>query len=182
VAAAQQAANSRNVLRRVRARSPARPAGDFAWLKMTTTRKIRNTPTTWEGDRHGHNIIAVDFGYSADKVQQTAPGGSYPASNLACSSCHDPHGRYPRLANGTQVAPGVGQNNSGLNLLPIFGLGSYGNGVGTQGGAAYPLANVAAAGVYRLLGGVGYQPKSLVHHAKHAHSAACGGRGQVTLF
>ena len=138
-----------------------KPGGDFAWLKMTMTGKVRGSPFTADGDRHGHNIVAVDFGYSADKIQTVAPGGSYPASALACSSCHDPHGRYRRLANGTQVAPGVGQNNAGLNLLPIFGSGSYGNGTGTQGGAAYPAAGQSAAGVYRILGGVGYQPKSL---------------------
>ena len=127
-----------------------KPGGDFAWLKMTTSGKIRNTPTTWEGDRHGHNIIAVDFGYGADKIQTKAPGGTYDATKLACSSCHDPHGRYRRLADGSQVMTG----------LPIFGSGSYGNGTATQGGPAYPTTGLSAAGVYRLLGGVGYAPKS----------------------
>ncbi len=138
-----------------------KPGGDFAWLKMTTTGAVRGAPFTSEGDRHGHNIIAIDFGYTQDKLQATAPGGTYPASALACSSCHDPHGRYRRLADGTQVAPGTGQNNAGLNLLPIFGSGSYGNGNATQGGPAYPTAGISAAGVYRILGGIGYQPKSL---------------------
>jgi hypothetical protein len=140
-----------------------KPGGDFAWLKMTTTFKVRGAATTSDGDRHGHNIIATDFGYTADKVQVTAPGGSYPASNLACSSCHDPHGQYRRLANGSQVGPAAPSymGKPGLNLLPIFGSGSYGNGTGTQGGAAYPTAGQSAAGVYRILGGVGYQPKSL---------------------
>src|SRR5512143_1051729 len=41
------------------------PGGDFAWLKKTMTGSIRKTATTWEGDRHGHNIVAVDFGYTA---------------------------------------------------------------------------------------------------------------------
>ncbi len=127
-----------------------KPGGDFAWLKMTSTGKIRGTPTTWEGDRKGHNIIAVDFGYTADKIQTKAPGGTYNAGNLACSSCHDPHGRYRRLADGSQVMTG----------LPIFGSGSYGNGTATQGGPAYPTTGLSAAGVYRILGGVGYAPKS----------------------
>jgi len=127
-----------------------KPGGDFAWLKMTSTGKIRNSPTTWEGDRKGHNIIAVDFGYGADKIQTKAPGGTYNAGNLACSSCHDPHGRYRRLADGSQVLTG----------LPIFGSGSYGNGTATQGGPAYPTTGLSAAGVYRILGGVGYAPKS----------------------
>jgi hypothetical protein len=120
------------------------PGGDFAWLKMTTTGRIRNTPTTWEGDRHGHNIIAVDYGYTADKLLTAAPGGSYPAASLACSSCHDPHGRYRRFADGTFASTG----------LPIFASGSYNN-------TAVPVAGTSALGAYRLLAGVGYQPKSL---------------------
>ena len=127
-----------------------KPGGDFAWLKMTSTYKVRGTPTTADGDRHGHNIVAVDFGYGADKIQTKAPGGTYAAGNLACSSCHDPHGRYRRLADGSQVLTG----------LPIFGSGSYGNGTATQGGPAYPTTGLSAAGVYRILGGVGYAPKS----------------------
>jgi hypothetical protein len=132
-----------------------KPGGDFAWLKMTTIGKIRGNATTWDGDRHGHNIIAQDFGYNADKVQTKAPGGSYLASNLACSSCHDPHGRYRRLQDGSQVGPSA----VGTALLPIFGSGSYGNGTATQSTATYPSA-AGAAGVYRILGGVGYAPKS----------------------
>ena len=127
-----------------------KPGGDFAWLKMTSTYKVRGTPTTADGDRHGHNIVAVDFGYGADKIQTKAPGGTYDATKLACSSCHDPHGRYRRLADGSQVSTG----------LPIFGSGSYGNGTATQGGPAYPTTGLSAAGVYRILGGVGYAPKS----------------------
>jgi len=120
------------------------PGGDFAWLKKTMTGSIRKTATTWDGDRHGHNIVAVDFGYTADKTLTAAPGGSYPASNLACSSCHDPHGRYRRFADGSEATTG----------LPIFGSGSYVT-------SNPPIAGVSAVGVYRLLAGVGYQPKSL---------------------
>lgn len=120
------------------------PGGDFAWLKKTMTGKIRGTTTTWEGDRHGHNIVATDFGYTADKELTAAPGGTYPAANLACSSCHDPHGKYRRLADGTKATTG----------LPIFASGSYTTSVA-------PISGTSAVGVYRLLAGVGYQPKSL---------------------
>jgi len=120
------------------------PGGDFAWLKKTMTGKIRNNPATWDGDRHGHNIIATDFGYTQDKDLTAAPGGSYPAASLACSSCHDPHGRFRRFADGTIASTG----------LPIFGSGSYTS-------SADPITGVSAAGVYRILGGIGYQPKSL---------------------
>lgn len=129
------------------------PGGDFAWLKKTMNGTIRNTPVPDLnlGERHGHNVVATNFGYAADTTLTVAPGGTYPAGNLACSSCHDPHGRYRRLADGSQVTTGA----------PIFGSGSYPTSVGTQGGPTYPVAGVSAAGVYRILGGVGYQPKSL---------------------
>ncbi len=129
------------------------PGGDFSWLKKTMNTTIRKTvvPNGNEGDRHGHNIIAGDFGYTADKVITVAPGGTYPAANLACSSCHDPHGRYRRFADGSQAVTG----------LPIFGSGSYPSNVATQGGPTYPTAGLSAAGVYRILAGVGYQPKSV---------------------
>jgi hypothetical protein len=122
------------------------PGGDFAWLKKTTNITIRGVVAVDgnQGDSHGHNIIAADFGYTADKTLTTAPGGTYPATALACSSCHDPHGKYRRLADGSKVTTGQ----------PIFGSGSYTS-------SAAPISGVSAVGVYRLLAGVGYQPKSL---------------------
>ena len=120
------------------------PGGDFAWLKMTRTGLIRNTPTTWVGERQGHNIVAADFGYVKDSTQTVAPGGSYPSASLACSSCHDPHGKYRRMADGSVGTSGA----------PILNSGSYIS-------SLLPVGTASAVGVYRLLGGVGYQPKSL---------------------
>lgn len=120
------------------------PGGDFAWLKMDRTVTIRGSSFDYKAERSGHSIVAQDFGYAADSILTTAPGGSYPASNLACSSCHDPHGKYRRFADGTEATTG----------LPIFNSGSYNN-------SADPIANVSAVGAYRILGGVGYQPKSV---------------------
>ena len=136
------------------------PGGDFAWLKKTYTFFVRGSPSTDDGDRHGHNIIALDYGYAQDKTQTVAPGGSYPAGKLACISCHDPHGRYRRDANGVIGTPN-GQGSGwpggaagGTVALPIFASGSYGS-------SPDPIAGVSAAGVYRLLAGKGYSPKSL---------------------
>ena len=125
----------------------ATPGGDFAWLKKTMNVVIRKTTALDgnPGDRHGHNIIAADFGYVADAVITAAPGGTYPAANLACSSCHDPHGKYRRDATGAIATSG----------LPIWNSGSYNS-------SANPIAGVSAVGAYRILGGIGYQPKSLV--------------------
>ena len=122
------------------------PGGDFAWLKKTMNVVIRKTTALDgnPGERHGHNVIAADFGYVADDLLTVAPGGTYPAANLACSSCHDPHGRYRRDATGAIATSG----------LPIWNSGSYNN-------SANPIAGTSAVGAYRILAGVGYQPKSL---------------------
>jgi hypothetical protein len=45
------------------------------------------------GYQAGHNIISIDKGTVADPVNTMAPGGTYSASNLHCTSCHDPHGK-----------------------------------------------------------------------------------------
>ncbi len=44
------------------------------------------------GDGAGHNVISAAKGTFADATLMTAPGGTFPSSVLACSSCHDPHG------------------------------------------------------------------------------------------
>ncbi len=121
----------------------ATPGGDFAWLKKTLTITIRKSTLIREGERFGHNVIAADFGYVADDVVTAAPGGTYPAANLGCQSCHDPHGRYRRFADGSQQTTG----------LPIFASGSYNSSIN-------PTAGVSAVGVYRILGGAGYAPAS----------------------
>jgi hypothetical protein len=119
------------------------PGGDFSWLKKTMTATVRGTPALIEGDRKGHNIIAADFGYTADKALTVAPGGAYPATSLACSSCHDPHGRTRRLADGSLATTG----------LPIRNSGSYNSSLD-------PVAGVYAVGAYRILAGANYEPKS----------------------
>ncbi len=45
------------------------------------------------GSRAGHNVISFERGTSPDPGSRTSPGGNYPASNLHCTSCHDPHGK-----------------------------------------------------------------------------------------
>jgi hypothetical protein len=125
------------------------PAGDFGWLKKSyswdpaSASMAGNSP----GERHGHNIVAGDYGYMQDSIHPVAPGGSYPSASLHCTSCHDPHGKYRRNNDGTITTTGK----------PIIGSGSYSN-------SAEPDDNYAV-GVYRLLGGIGYTPKSLSAYA-----------------
>ena len=101
------------------------PGGDFYWLQKTFT---------WPGgssvaDNHGHNIVARDYGFTADPYRNAAPWGNFPASDLGCHSCHDPHGR------------------SGSGNLPVSGSGSYGE----------PVPAGTIHGHYRLLGSTGYR-------------------------
>jgi hypothetical protein len=124
------------------------PGGDFSWLKITTTFTVRGTQNIGKGQRRGHNVVAADFGYVADPDLSTAPGGSYPAANLSCISCHDPHGESRRFADGTYASTG----------LPIANSGSYNS-------SADPVAGIYAVGAYRILGGTGYEPVSTPGYA-----------------
>jgi len=111
------------------------PAGDFGWLKKSYSWGT-GADQNELGERHGHNIIAADFGFAVDSKWTTSPGGAsnaYPSSQLACSSCHDPHGKGRRLSDGSYAFTGA----------PIIGSGSYDN-------SPTPAAG-EAVGLYRLL-------------------------------
>jgi predicted CXXCH cytochrome family protein len=120
------------------------PGGDFGWLRKTYNTVIRGSAYNEPGDRHGHNIVAGDFGYLADATNTTAPGGTFPAAQLACNSCHDPHGSYRRRSDGT-----IGTTGGA-----IIASGSYKT--STTPGYSDPPAAGTALGVYRLLAGLGY--------------------------
>jgi len=123
------------------------PGGDFGWLKKSYTFTVRGTVTTEDGATHGHNIVAADFGYAADPTHVTSPGGTFPASQLACNSCHDHHGQYRRMSDNTIVKGGV----IGVATAPIIASGSYAT--SSTPGYAEPPAAGTALGVYRLLRG-----------------------------
>ena len=122
------------------------PGGDFGWLKKSYSWYNTLGSTTVQqstANSHGHNIVALDYGYDIDYDKSKAPGGTYPATAMACTSCHDPHGKYRRRLDGSITT----------DTAPIKGSGSLAS-------SAEPDA-VSAVGVYRLLGGIGYYPKSL---------------------
>jgi predicted CXXCH cytochrome family protein len=123
------------------------PGGDFSWLKISYTYSAYNANGSEEsaGERHGHNIIAADYGYVADSTQTKAPGGNYDPTKFYCSSCHDPHGRYRRAADDLNFA---------TTGKAIYSSGSYGGVAKTVNGTTY------AVGAYRILGGKDYAPKS----------------------
>jgi hypothetical protein len=109
--------------------------GDFYWMTKDYTAIVRGNPVVFGKDDHGHNVIADDFLMLEDQDPDnaTAPGGTYPAVELGCHSCHDPHGK---VAGGT-AAGGA----------PISVSGSY--------GAADPVDG-SIHGNFRLLGDSSY--------------------------
>jgi len=124
------------------------PGGDFGWVLPAFN--FTNSPN----DRHGHNVKADDWGIAVDGRLSVAPGGTFVGGSgkaaFACSSCHDPHGRYRMVADATK-ANGVGFIGPySPNSLPIAASGSYGQA---------PTATYAV-GAYRLLAGQGYAPVS----------------------
>ena len=115
------------------------PGGDFGWLKKSYRWGTGDGEDggSSPGERHGHNIVALDYRFAPDAGRTTAPGGSFPAARLSCISCHDPHGKYRRLADGSIGTAGN----------PIQASGSYNTSPDPSGDRA--------VGVYRLLGGEG---------------------------
>lgn len=123
------------------------PGGDFGWLSANYSWTAGGgTIATTPGFSLGHNIIAplVNAAYILDGRHPDAPGGSYPSNKMQCTSCHDPHGRYRTLPDGTEAVTGAA----------IISSGSY--------GATHATF---AVGAYRLLAGEGYEPKSTPGHA-----------------
>lgn len=123
------------------------PGGDFGWTRKDRVFSVRGTPTTVKGERFGHNINSLDYGYAADSTLTTAPGGTFAAADLKCNSCHDPHGKFRRNDDGSITTTGK----------PIKSSGSYNN-------SANPDAN-ASVGVFRILGGNGYSADGVTFNA-----------------
>ncbi|WP_242343193.1 cytochrome C [Anaeromyxobacter terrae] len=124
------------------------PGGDFAYLAKSYVTAIRGAPYTNAGDKHGHNVLAGDYGLVADSKLATAPGGNYDATKFSCISCHDPHSR----ARIVDAAGTIESSAFGAKTLPIGASGSYG---------ALPIVGEEAVGVYRLLAPTGYVPMSV---------------------
>lgn len=127
------------------------PGGDFTWLAKDFTWVPRAGSATEEsfGYQHGHNVYAGDFGLGGDGRLSQAPGGTYTAGpNFGCQSCHDPHGKLRKLDT---------TDNFSTTGKPIRTSGSYGN----ESGVGVVFSNMAV-GAYRILGGIGYVPKSYV--------------------
>lgn len=72
-----------------------RGGGDFVFLQEDNINDGRNghlAANFIPGYKSGHSVISGIKGTLVDPVNTTAPGGTYAARDLACTSCHDPHG------------------------------------------------------------------------------------------
>jgi predicted CXXCH cytochrome family protein len=125
------------------------PAGDFGWLLETYNYTLRGTATVEQGQDHGHNVVAADYNIQADTNFQVAPGGTFKNTDLACISCHDPHGKYRRVGTNSSWTIGTPAQLTTASL-PISGSGSTGT----------APTSTTAVGVYRLLAGLGYSQTS----------------------
>ena len=112
--------------------------GDFFWVNNDYTVMVRGNPVVFEGQNNGHNMVAADFGMVADTTNVLAPGGTYAANLLGCTSCHDAHG---------QVNGGTSKGTA-----PVSVSGSYGAADPTDG---------SIHGNYRLLGDAQYTAGSV---------------------
>ncbi|MDW7710821.1 MAG: hypothetical protein SCH98_10125 [Deferrisomatales bacterium] len=117
------------------------PGGDFYWLKKTYAWSSSRGEGVSPGERHGHNVVASEFGMSPDGTLTAAPGGEYPSGSLSCISCHDPHGKTS---------------------------GSEGGAIAVSGSYGESAPEGTSAGSYRLLGGAGYADGSGVVFAQEA--------------
>jgi predicted CXXCH cytochrome family protein len=72
---------------------PERGPGNFVFLLEDNLNDGTNGGTNpIAGEAAGHSIVAPSVGLVAETRWVSAPGGSYPSSELSCTSCHDPHG------------------------------------------------------------------------------------------
>jgi Doubled CXXCH motif (Paired_CXXCH_1) len=77
--------------------NPASPppelgAGNFAFLQENDVNDAPGDPNAIGGHATGHSIVSPAWHLDPDPVHTVAPGGDFPAGDLGCTSCHDPHG------------------------------------------------------------------------------------------
>ncbi len=68
-------------------------AGDFVFLLEDNLNDAPDGASyPIPGHAAGHSVVVPSRGVGPDPVLTVSPGGSFPASDLGCTSCHDPHG------------------------------------------------------------------------------------------
>ena len=118
------------------------PGGDFYWINKDFAWLNGTSP----GERHGHNVTAMDYGYTQDFTNAVAPGGTYAANNLGCNSCHDPHGKVTGTHSsiaGSSSYGGIPPAGSILGNYRLLGNDGYSGGIQAGGFAFVNDAPVA---------------------------------------
>ena len=92
------------------------------------------------GDAAGHNLDAPGYGLATDGTLTAAPGGNFNASQMGCTSCHDPHGNENfrllygagRVVNDFYTFNNAAPTAAGISIF--FGAESDANHTAYQGG------------------------------------------------
>jgi hypothetical protein len=89
---------------------PERGGGNFIFLVESNLNDAPDGATNViAGETGGHNLVAPGYGLAADTRLSVSPGGSFLASEMGCTSCHDPHGN-----SGFRHLHGAGPVQGGL--------------------------------------------------------------------
>jgi len=88
--------------------SPLKGAGNFCYLLADNLNSSAHGSAIG-GDAAGHNLNAPGHGLYTDGTLIAAPGGTFPAASMGCTSCHDPHGTdaYRLLYGAGRVVQGT---------------------------------------------------------------------------
>jgi len=89
---------------------PEKGAGNFVFLLEENINDGADGLTNpIGGEAAGHSIVSADYGLGPDNRWSYSPGGTYPTSQLGCTSCHDPHG-----SSGFRMLHSTGPIQNGL--------------------------------------------------------------------
>ena len=116
--------------------------GSFTYLLED---QINDDPTgsapPISGNHAGHSIVAPAHGLVSDPDHSVAPGGTFPANDLGCTSCHDPHGN-----TNFRMLYGAGPVQDGLFTFLYPAPDAEGLPVGAAGVVETPSSHTAYRG------------------------------------
>lgn len=83
-------------------------AGNFVFLLEDNLNDAPDGATNpIRGEAAGHSVVVPGRGLLPDSRNAVSPGGTFPSSQLGCTSCHDPHGNASfRMLYGTGTIQG----------------------------------------------------------------------------